>query len=210
MSKAFGWKIRQARTQKGMNACDIAGMIGVSKQAYSAYENGTREPNMRRLRMISEILEVSADDLITDDVFEDDGLMVKINMHGNPMPVKHGDWIDLCTAEDVSMKKGEIRVISLGISVELPEGYYAKVLSRSSSPNRWGIIQANSVGIIDNEYSGDGDIWGFVAYAVRDTEIPKGTRIAQFCVVKQEVEIKLVEVERLGNPDRGGFGSTGK
>lgn len=137
-------------------------------------------------------------------------MKILINTHGNPMPEKHGEWIDLSAAEDVRMRKGEYRKISLGISMELPEGYYAKVLPRSSTAGKWGIIMTNGMGIIENEYNGDHDIWGFPAYAIRDTEIPKGTRIAQFCVVRQEEEPEFEQVEILGNPDRGGFGSTGK
>ena len=137
-------------------------------------------------------------------------MKVKINTHGNPMPQKHGDWIDLCTADDVEMNAGEFQLLSLGISMELPEGYYAKVLPRSSTPMKWGIILANSMGIIDHEYSGDNDIWRYPAYAFRDTKIPKGTRICQFCVVKQEEAIELEQVDFLGNPDRGGLGSTGE
>ena len=136
-------------------------------------------------------------------------MKVKINTHGNEMPEKYGDWIDLATAEEIIMKEGELRIISLGVSMELPEGYYAKVLPRSSTPKKWGILLANSMGIIDHDYNGDNDIWGFPAYAIRDTHIPKGTRICQFCIVKKEEEIELIQVESLGNIDRGGFGSTG-
>lgn len=137
-------------------------------------------------------------------------MLVKINTHGNPMPEKHGDWIDLCTAEDVYMGKGEFKIISLGVSIEVPEGYYTKILPRSSTPGKFGIIMANSMGIIDHEYCGDNDILGFPAYAIWETFIPKGTRVCQFCVVKQEETIDLMQVESLGNENRGGFGSTGQ
>lgn len=136
-------------------------------------------------------------------------MKVKINTHGNPMPQKHGDWIDLCTAEDVEMRAGDFKLISLGVSMEFPEGFYAKVLPRSSTPGKWGIILANSMGIIDHEYCGDNDIWRFPAFAIRETSIPKGTRVAQFCVVRQEERIELEQVDLLGNDDRGGVGSTG-
>ena len=136
-------------------------------------------------------------------------MTIKINTHGNPMPEKHGDWIDLSLAEDVMMQEGDFRLLSLGVSMELPEGYYAKILPRSSTPGKHGIILANSMGIIDHEYCGDDDIWRFPAYAIRDTQIKKGTRICQFCVVKQEEEIDLVQVDKLGNKNRGGLGSTG-
>lgn len=144
------------------------------------------------------------------DAFEDQcELVVKINTHGNSMPVQHGEWIDLTTANDVEMHKGEYMVISLGVSMELPKGYYAKVVPRSSTCAKWGIMMANSIGIIENTYCGDNDIWGFPAYAIRDTFIPKGTRVCQFCVCKQEPGVFFANVDRLGNADRGGYGSTG-
>ncbi len=137
-------------------------------------------------------------------------MKVFINTHGTEMPVKHGDWVDLMVAEEVDMKQGEFKLLSLGVSMQLPEGYYAKVLPRSSTPGKWGIILANSMGIIDHEYCGDNDVWRFPAYAIRDTHIPNGTRIAQFCVVKQEEVFEIEQVDSLGNPDRGGIGSTGE
>lgn len=138
-------------------------------------------------------------------------MKVKIKLHGSAkLPETHGDWTDLATAEDVEMKKGELKLISLGVSMELPEGYYAKLLPRSSTPKKWGVIQANSIGIIDHEYNGDDDIWMFAAYAIRDTKIPRGTRLCQFCVVKQEEAVEFIPVESLGNDARGGFGSTGE
>lgn len=135
---------------------------------------------------------------------------IRINTHGNPMPQKHGDWIDLYTAENVTINKGELKLISLGVSMELPEGYYARVLPRSSTAMKWGILLANSMGIIDHEYCGDDDIWMFPAYAFRDTTIPKGTRICQFCIAKQEEEFNFEQVDSLNNHNRGGLGSTGE
>lgn len=136
-------------------------------------------------------------------------MKVRINTHGNPMPVKHGEWIDLATAEEVQLLALEFKQISLGVSMELPEGYYAEILPRSSTCKKFGIISANSVGIIEHDYCGDNDIWGFPAVAVRPTIIPKGTRICQFRIVKQNEPVEFEPVELLGNPDRGGFGSTG-
>lgn len=136
-------------------------------------------------------------------------MKVRINTHGNPIPVQHGEWVDLYCAEDVVMKKGDFRIISLGVSMEMPPGYYAQVVPRSSTCKNFGIMMANSIGVVENAYCGDNDIWGFPAHAIRDTEIPKGTRICQFCVKKCEENIELEQVEFLGNPDRGGFGSTG-
>lgn len=124
-------------------------------------------------------------------------------------PERHGDWIDLRAAETVEMKKGDYRNISLGVSMKLPEGYEAHVLPRSSTFKTWGILLVNGMGVIDNDYCGDGDIWGFPAYATRDTVIHKGDRIAQFRIMPIQEDIKFVTCLTLNHADRGGFGSTG-
>ena len=134
---------------------------------------------------------------------------VKINLHGQPMPECHGEWVDLATAEDITMSTLDFKIISLGVAMELPEGYYGQLLPRSSTCKKFGIIMANSMGIVENSYNGDNDIWGFPAVAIRDTFIPKGTRICQFCIKKKEESFELESVDMLGNKDRGGFGSTG-
>jgi dUTP pyrophosphatase len=121
-----------------------------------------------------------------------------------------GDWIDLRAAEDVEMKRGDYRLIRLGVGMALPDGYEAHVLPRSSTPNRFGIILANGMGVIDNSYSGDADEWHFPAYAIRDTVIAKGDRIAQFRITKNQPEIAFDVVEHLNDESRGGLGSTGK
>lgn len=137
-------------------------------------------------------------------------MKIRINTHGNKMPESHGDWIDLCTAEDVVMDTLDYKIISLGVSMQLPEGYYAEMVPRSSACKNFGVMMANSMGIIDNGYNGDNDVWGFPAVAIRKTEIPKGTRICQFRLVKCAEPVEFEQVEKLGNADRGGFGSTGK
>ena len=134
---------------------------------------------------------------------------IRINTHGNPMPEQHGDWIDLMAAEDVTMKKGEFKIFSLGVSMELPKGFFAMVVPRSSTFKYYHILLANSVGIIDNAYCGDDDVWGFPAIAMQDTFIKKGTRVAQFTIMNG-AEVEFEKVDTLGNENRGGFGSTGK
>jgi len=119
------------------------------------------------------------------------------------------DWIDLRAAETVEMKAFDFRLISLGISVKLPDGYEAHIAPRSSTFKTWGIIQTNSIGVIDNSYSGDNDIWKFPALAMRDTVINRGDRICQFRIMKKMKNVKVTEVEHTGDEDRGGFGSTG-
>lgn len=121
-----------------------------------------------------------------------------------------GDWIDLRAAETVSLKAGEYKVISLGISVQLPEGYEAHILPRSSTFKNWGIIQTNGMGIVDNSYCGDNDVWGMPVFAVRDTVIHINDRICQCCVVPVAEKPEFSEVSKLDGGNRGGFGSTGK
>lgn len=137
---------------------------------------------------------------------------ILVNTHGNKLPeaIEKGDWIDLRAAETVTMEAGEYRVISLGISMKLPEGYEAYVVPRSSTFKKWGILLVNSTGIIDNSYCGDNDVWGFPALAMRKTTIHEGDRICQFRIMKKQPDLEFIKVEKLGNKDRGGFGSTGK
>ncbi len=119
------------------------------------------------------------------------------------------DWIDLRSAENVIMSGGEFKLISLGISMKIPKGYEAHIVPRSSTFKNFGLIQTNSMGIIDNSYSGDNDIWKMPVLAMRDTEIKEGDRICQFRIVKNQPRIEFEEVDHLGSEDRGGFGSTG-
>lgn len=124
--------------------------------------------------------------------------------------IQNGDWIDLRAAETVEMKAGEFRLISLGISMKLPEGYEANIVPRSSTFKKWGVLQVNSMGVIDNSYCGENDIWMFPALAIRNTTINEGDRICQFRVVKKMADIDFIEVEHMEDEDRGGFGSTGE
>lgn len=119
------------------------------------------------------------------------------------------DWIDLRAAEDVEMKAGDWKLIPLGIALELPEGYEAHVVPRSSTYKNFGVIQTNSIGVIDATYCGDNDQWFWPALAMRDTVIHKNDRICQFRIMQNQPSLEFIEVEYLEGPDRGGFGSTG-
>ena len=121
-----------------------------------------------------------------------------------------GDWIDLRAAETIELKVGEYRAIPLGVGMILPDGYEALVLPRSSTFKNYGVILANSMGVIDNSYSGDGDEWHFLAYATRDCKIIKNDRICQFRIMKNQPKIRFSIVEKLREISRGGIGSTGK
>ena len=120
------------------------------------------------------------------------------------------DWIDLRSAEDVELKAGDFKLISLGVSMELPKGYEAHIVPRSSTFKNFGVIQTNHQAVIDESYNGDNDIWKYPVYALRDTVIHKNDRICQFRIMEHQPTIEFDEVEHLEGEERGGFGSSGK
>ena len=120
------------------------------------------------------------------------------------------DWIDLHAAEDVTLKAGEFRLIPLGVAIALPEGYEAHIVPRSSTFKNYGILQTNSMGVVDCSYCGDNDQWRMPVYATRDVTIEKNARICQFRIMQNQPPLRFTRVERLDGPNRGGFGSTGK
>lgn len=123
---------------------------------------------------------------------------------------KHGDWFDLRNIEDVTMERGDFKYISLGIAIELPKGYEAIMAPRSSTFKNFGIIMTNSIGIIDEDYCGDDDIWHFPAYCLtRRTFIPAGSRICQFRIIEHQPNIAFTISSELNKNNRGGLGSTG-
>ena len=141
---------------------------------------------------------------------------INIKYHNNnitKIKLIHGeksDWIDLRAAERVELKAGEFALINLGVSMKLPDGYEAHVAPRSSTFKNWGIIQTNSVGVIDNSYNGDNDIWKMPVFATRDTVIEENDRVCQFRIMEHQPELVFEETEVLTGKDRGGFGTTGR
>ena len=119
------------------------------------------------------------------------------------------DWIDLRASETVELKAGEFKLIPLGVAMELPKGYEAHVVPRSSTFKNYGLLQVNSCGIIDGSYCGDEDMWRMPVYATRDTVVNFNDRICQFRIMQNQPQIVFQEVNALGNSNRGGFGSTG-
>lgn len=142
-------------------------------------------------------------------------ILIKYHDNGEGEPLQKiekisiGDWIDLRAAETVGLRSGDFKLISLGVSMKLPDGYEAHIAPRSSTPGRFGILQGNGVGIVDSSFSGNQDIWRMPALAIRDSVIHKNDRICQFRIVKKMPPVKFTEVDHLEGPDRGGFGSTG-
>lgn len=124
--------------------------------------------------------------------------------------IDKGDWVDLRSAIDIDLKQGEFKLIPLGIGMILPSGYEAHIVPRSSTFKNFGVIQTNHQAVIDESYCGDNDQWLYPIYALRDTHICKNDRICQFRIVEKQPILSFVEVQKLNEEDRGGFGSTGR
>lgn len=141
-------------------------------------------------------------------------LNIDIVYHNPNMPklekVDNGDWIDLRASVGGAFKKGDFALIDLGVSMRLPEGYEAHIAPRSSTFKHWGIIQCNSVGVVDNSFSGTNDVWKMPCFFTRDTVIEPNDRICQFRIVKKMEPVSFTEVTELNSTDRGGFGSSGR
>ena len=139
---------------------------------------------------------------------------IKIKYHSNEIDKLQyidgkSDWIDLRSAEHVVLKQGEFKLINLGVSMQLPEGYEAIIAPRSSTFKNFGLIQTNHIGVVDETYCGNDDIWRMPVLAMRDTEIHVNDRICQFRIQKHQPQIVFQETDDLGNINRGGIGSTG-
>lgn len=129
-----------------------------------------------------------------------------------------GNWIDVYANKDVFVPFGERAMIPLGFALELPSGWEGHLAPRSSTFKTWGIIQTNSVGVVDDTYIGDNDQWHMPVFClqgkdenegVKGTWIHKGDKIGQFRIMEVMPQIEFEEVESFGNQDRGGFGTTG-
>ncbi len=141
---------------------------------------------------------------------------IKIKYHEPITPLENinganSDWIDLRCAEPngVDLKAGEFKLISLGVSMELPDDYEAHIVPRSSTFKTWGLLQTNPHAVIDNSYCSDTDVWKYPVYATRDTHIDFNDRICQFRIVKKQPTIIFEKVDHLDGKTRGGFGSSG-
>ena len=119
------------------------------------------------------------------------------------------DWIDLRCARRMELKKGDFALIPLGVAMALPAGYEAHVVPRSSTFKTWGLLQTNSMGVIDESYCGDNDEWKLPVYATRDTVVEFGDRVCQFRIMAHQPAIRFEKRAHLEGADRGGFGSTG-
>lgn len=119
------------------------------------------------------------------------------------------DWVDLRVAEDIRIWKGEFHLLPLGVAIELPKGYEALVAPRSSTFKNYGLLQANSLGVIDEAFCGDDDHWHLPVYATKTVRLHKNDRIAQFRIIKHQPKLIFQTVDQLDGENRCGFGSTG-
>lgn len=132
--------------------------------------------------------------------------------------IEKGNWIDVYANKDIFVEAGERAMVPLGFALELPKGWEGHLAPRSSTFKTWGIIQTNSVGVVDDTYIGDNDQWHLPVYCLqgkdmedgkKGTWIRKGDKIGQFRIMEVMPSIEFEEVESFGNAERGGFGSTG-
>ena len=138
-------------------------------------------------------------------------LNIKVRFTKEPYELqRHGAWIDLRAVEDYEYKAGDTLMIDLGVNIKLPEGNEGLLVVRSSTFKKYGIIQTNSIGIIEDNYCGNDDIWMLPVYALRDGKIKKGDRVCQFRVHKVMDDVNFTIVDDMGVPNRGGLGSTGR
>jgi len=153
-------------------------------------------------------------------------MKARIKYHDKELPklkqAHDGEWFDMFAAENCQIRYGETHMISLGVSIELPDGYEAIVAPRSSTHKHFGIMCVNGIGVIDNAYKGDNDVWHFPAIGCKGyydmlgyfhpetSIIHKGDRICQMRIQKCQPSVEFDEVDFLGNADRNGLGSTGR
>jgi dUTP pyrophosphatase len=132
--------------------------------------------------------------------------------------IEKGNWIDVYANKDIFVEVNERAMVPLGFALELPKGWEGHLAPRSSTFKTWGIIQTNSVGVVDDTYIGDNDQWHMPVYClqgkdekdgIKGTWIRKGDKVGQFRIMEVMPSIEFEEVESFGNAERGGFGSTG-
>lgn len=159
------------------------------------------------------------DDYMFDELVSE--LIIRVKYFDGATKLKKitkGNWIDVYANKDMFIEEGTRAMIPLGFALELPNGWEGHLAPRSSTFKTWGIIQTNSVGVVDDTYIGDNDQWHMPVYCLQGkdsvdgqlgTIIRKGDKIGQFRIMEVMPQIEFEEVDSFGNADRGGFGTTG-
>lgn len=197
----------------------ITSLFGINNSPYHYDKNGMIYIGADGFSVVQKIVErniSSTLDIVRKKFsLESNSLQLLVKYHSDdyvPLSYIEGksDWIDLRADEDVEFNKGDFKLISLGVSIKMPDGYEGYLVPRSSTFKNYGLLQANGIGIVDSSYCGDNDIWRFPAFATRPSVVKKGDRIAQFRIMAKMPRIEVEEVSTLNFKDRGGFGSTGR
>jgi len=127
-----------------------------------------------------------------------------------PTMAHEGDsGFDLYANETLTIKSGERKLISTGLSIEMPFGLEAQIRPKSGLAIKSGISVLNTPGTVDSCYRGEIKVIA-INLGQEAFTIEKGKKIAQMVFIKVECP-KLVETKELDNTTRneGGFGSTG-
>lgn len=179
-------------------------------------------------------------------------MKIKIKYHKNSKKLEqHGNRIDLFSRYNYWLEAPKLKVnlegiqevvfdfnlIDLGISMVIPKHFEAIISPRSSTYKKFGLIQANSIGIIDGGtiptkgidssdkvykgYTGQEDIWMFPAISFKKINIVKNEAICQFTIQPSmnapiwtklkwlfNKSIEFVEVDILHNVNRGSSGTS--
>jgi len=117
---------------------------------------------------------------------------------------------DLAAATGVTVAPGQVALVPTGLIVEVPPGMFLGIFARSSTPLKRGLMVANGVGVIDQDYCGPEDevkiaVLNFTSAPV---QVAAGDRIAQGMLLPVN-RVTWEEVEAIRDGSRGGFGSTG-
>lgn len=117
---------------------------------------------------------------------------------------------DLAAATDVTVEAGHVALVPTGLVIEVPPGMFLGIFARSSTPLKRGLMVANGVGIVDQDYCGPNDevkiaVVNFTSTPVR---VAAGDRLAQGMLLPV-TRVTWEETEVLRDQSRGGFGSTG-
>ena len=145
---------------------------------------------------------------------------IKVFEGGRKPESKNGNWYDCYVrtanvngvypnSNIVRYAPGDIVVVFLGFAMDIGKGYEGYILPRSSTFKNTGLLLTNSMGLVDDSYNGDNDEWLAMFYATTYGAFKIGDRLVQISI-KKSTPVDMEDVDQLGNPSRGGYGTTGK
>ena len=142
-----------------------------------------------------------------------EGMIVRVRRVDKELPLpeyKTGGAVafDLVSRVSMTILPRGVAYIPLNVAIEIPKGYMIMLAARSSLHKK-GLMLANGVGIIDEDFCGNDDEYHAALYnfTEKPVSIERGARLLQGIIKKYE-KADWQEVHDLENPTRGGFGST--